>query len=560
MPRLAASVFQATVFQATVFRLTVLALGAIVSACQPAVGPPASRPNVLLILADDLGFSDLGVLGSEIRTPHLDALAGRGLVLHNFHVSPSCSPTRAMLLTGADPHVAGLGTMAGDADGPQVGRPEYLGYMGDRVVTIAARLRDAGYLTAMAGKWHLGSTPETGPKARGFLRSFGPLVGGASHFADRAALLGGGTTPYVEDGVEVELRSDFFSSEDYTDRLLEYVAPAVERGQPFFAYAAYTAPHWPLQVPDEDLDLYAGDYDEGYEVLARRRQKALVERGIVPGTELPGLPSWVPAWAELSKDERAVEARRMELFAAMVENLDRHIGRLLQGLEELGVLEDTLIVFLSDNGAEGNLIGTMYDNEEILPVEFDTSFTNMGRPRSYVWTGPGWALAQSAPFRLFKAIPYEGGVRTPALFVHPQLVQRRGLDATFASALDFVPTVLQVAGVEHDVSLEGRSLLPYLAGDTETVHGAEPLFAWELFGRRAVTKGRWKLTWAWQPYGTEQWQLFDLESDPSESVDLAARQPEKYAEMLAAWESYVARHHVLLPRRDMGYGLVDGDR
>ncbi len=252
----------------------------------------------------------------------------------------------------------------------------------------------------------------------------------------------------------------------------------------------------------------------------------------------------------------------------MVENLDRHIGRLLAALEEMGVLDDTLVVFLSDNGAEGNLIGTMYDNEEIVPQQFDLSYENMGRAFSYVWTGPGWAQAQSAPFRLFKSLPYQGGVRTPAIFAHPTLVAREGMTEVFASAMDFVPTVLELAGVEHPrrfdgrevMPLQGRSLLPYLAGEVADVHGQEPVMGWELFGRRAILKGTWKLAWAWEPYGSERWELFDLARDPSEQIDLSEREPEKLAEMLAAWDAYAARNRIVLPPSDMGYGTVGGGR
>ncbi len=529
---------------------------------------PPGRPNFLVIMADDLGFSDLGVFGSEIRTPHLDALAGAGVLLTNFRVAPNCSPTRAMLLSGTDTHPAGLGTMAGDADENQQGQPGYEGYLSDRVVTVSSLLQASGYYTAMAGKWHLGVTPELSPESRGFDDAFAIVPGGASHFSDAAPVLGGSPPIYRENGVDVDLPEGFYSSTFYTDKIIDYISSSLEGDQPFFAYTVYTAPHWPLQAPDEDLSLYAGVYDEGYDALRERRTRNLIDRGVVPDVPVPDRVSWVPAWENLDADARRVEARRMEIYAAMVENMDRNIGRLLAFLEEAGVADNTFVVFLSDNGAEGNNIGTMYDNETWIPTRFDTSYENMGRMDSYVWTGPGWAQAQSAPFRLFKSFPSEGGVRAPAIFKDPSRVQRTGLVAPFSTVKDITPTILELAGVEHPKSFAGREVAPlqgtsmaaYLAGTAPSIHDDDEVMGWELFGRRAIYKGQWKLVWLWEPYGTGAWELFHLASDPSESNDLSGDEPEKLEELLAAWHDYAEDNGVLLPARDMGYGMVDGGR
>ena len=534
-------------------------------ACAPD-SEQALRPNFLIIVADDLGYSDLGVLGSEIRTPNIDGLAAEGVLLTNFYVSPNCSPTRAMLLTGTDTHPAGLGTMAGDADEHQEGHPGYEGFLSDRVVTVASLLRDAGYHTSMAGKWHLGGTPERFPNRRGFERSFGIPHGGASHFSDVAPILNGSATEYREDGELVTIPDDFFSSDAHTDKLIEYIDESTQDGRPFFAYAAYTAPHWPLQAPDDYLNRYRGAYDDGYDALRMQRVQNLIDQGVVPDIPVPERLEWVPAWDALDDEQKRIESRRMEIYAAMVENLDDNIGRLIDYLKQNALYENTVIIFFSDNGAEGNNIGTMYDNETWIPTRFDNSYENMGRVNSFVWSGPGWAQAQTAPFRLFKSHTSEGGVRTPAIVRYREFDARR-VDM-FASVKDVTPTLLEMARVEHPSTYEGRDVAPmqgrsmasFLSGRAEAVHGDDAVMGWELFGRRAIVKGDWKLVWLWEPYGSERWELYDLVNDPAESHDLSSEMPERRDELLRAWEEYVSENDVILPARDMGYGFVDGSR
>ncbi len=530
------------------------------------VTPPegaAQRPNILVLLADDLGYSDLGFLGSEIRTPHLDALAASGTVLTNFHVGPACSPTRAMLLTGVDTHPAGLGSMSGEGDVRQYGQPGYEGFLTDRVVTVARLLQDAGYATAMVGKWHLGEWGPLGPHSRGFERSFVLPGAGASHFAD-AQRLGDTDVPaqYWEDGEPVGLPADFYSSDFYTDRLIRYLDEAHAESRPFFAYAAYTAPHWPLHAKHEDIDRYRGAYDDGWDVLRERRVAGLVRAGVISSDVAapPRLP-FVRAWETLSTRERRLEARKMEIYAAMVENLDANIGRLLTHLKQIGEYENTLVLFFSDNGAEGNPI-------EAAPWTWkghDNSLENMGRVGSYVSYGPGWAQATTAPFRLFKSFPTEGGTRVPAIAVLP------GGDATttgqrdvFASVKDVVPTALEMAGVEHPggsyrgrpvAELEGASMLAFLRGRAPAVHPDDYSMGWELFGRRALLQGNWKLVWLWEPYGSERWTLFNLAADPAETHDLSRQNPEKLQELLALWDDYAARNRIILPSRDTSYAL-----
>lgn len=543
-----------------------MALAVSLGGC--AAPPPRDtpqRPNLLVIVADDLGYTDLGLLGSEIRTPHLDALARQGQLLTRFYASPACSPTRAMLLSGVDAHLAGLGTMSGEQDALQVGRSGYQGYLGENVVSLATLLREAGYHTSIAGKWHLGGEPGQGPEDRGFERSFILVGGGASHFSDATTLTRADhPAAYRQDGEPVsELPGDFYSSAAYTDRLIGFMREGLEQNRPYFAYAAYTSPHWPLQVPDVDLVRYRGLYDAGYEALLRGRFEASVEAGLVPpGTPPPERLPFVPAWKDLAPEEQQRQARVMETYAAMVENLDFHIGRLLRFVASSGQLGHTLVLFFSDNGAEGNPIANMSDNAEWIPERFDNRLENIGRRDSYVYLGPGWAQAITGPFRHFKTFASEGGVRVPAIVRMPAAGFSPGdrSDAVL-SVLDVAPSVLELAGIEPHGSvwrgrpvapLEGRSFVPLLRGEP-AIRGPGDVLGWELFGRRAILKGDWKLSWTWPPYGPGRWELFDLARDPGERRDRSATNPEKRTELLADWQAYASRNGVVLPERDTSY-------
>ena len=537
----------------------------VLSGCSTGDRPTTEtrRPNILLLVADDLAYSDLGVLGSEIRTPNLDALARDGRILTNFHVSPACSPTRAMLFSGTDSHLAGLGSMAGELDDNQKGQPGYEGYLSDRVVSVASLLRDAGYQTYMAGKWHLGVEEPQGPHRRGFERSFALLSGGASHFSDALPLTeSDAPAPYREDGRPARLPEDFYSTNFYTDRLIEYIRDGLENERPFFAYAAYTSPHWPLQVPDDELDRYRGVYDGGWDELRRKRQAGLENLGLV-ATEsrtTPRLP-WVAEWGSLASEEQRRESRKMELYAAMVENLDANIGRLIDFLQESGVYDDTFVLFFSDNGAEGNPIQHLA-GEEWLARRFDDRLENMGRRDSYVFYGPGWAQATTAPYRYFKTFPTEGGIRVPAIVRFRGAGTAAPFQDAFASVMDVAPTLLDLAGASRPGSryegrdvlpMKGVSLLPFLEGKAESVHETDYVTGWELFGRRAIRQGDWKLVWLGEPYGDGQWGLYDVAEDPAESNNLALEHPDRVRELETLWDAYAKDNGVILPTRDMGY-------
>ncbi len=312
---------------------------------------PDSRPNILLIVADDLGYADLGVYGSDIRTPNINALAAEGILFTQFHTSPLCAPTRAMLLSGNNNHVAGVGRM--NASGPlQIYVPGYETHLSDRIAPLPRLLKEAGYHTYTTGKWHLGDEKEHSPTAAGFERSFNLMHGGANHFNSVGFTEGGSL--YRENGEAVPWPDGAYSTDLYTDRLINSIDAGKDDGRPFFAFAAFTSPHWPLQVPDEDLDLYAGRYTEGYDRLREERFASLKAAHIIPeASELPPRNPDIRPWTDLTPEQQRSEARKMQLYAAMVENLDRHVGKLVDYLKSNGLYENTLIIFMSDNGAAG---------------------------------------------------------------------------------------------------------------------------------------------------------------------------------------------------------------
>jgi arylsulfatase A-like enzyme len=521
-------------------------------------------PNILIIVADDLAYSDLGYYGSEIPTPNLDALARGGTRLDTFYAAPACSPTRAIILTGVDHHRAGLGTMAGHQTSEQAGKPGYLGRLNNSVVTLPALLASAGYQTFMTGKWHLGDTEDSRPSSRGFDRSFALMPGGAGAFTNRMPLYGAESAAYREDGDLLNrLPADFYSTRAYTDKMISYLDERPAGDKPFFAYLAYTAPHWPLQSPPKAILRTRGRYDGGYDQLRASRLQALQERDVIAeGVEpFPHVNSVVP-WHDLSPTDRRYQARLMEIYASMVEELDRHIGRLLDHLRKNGLFENTLIFFMSDNGPEGNNLANFYES---IPNCCDNDLENIGAADSYVWLGPGWAQATNPPFRMYKAFTGEGGIRVPALIHYPARIQAGHTVAEPLHVLDLLPTILDAAGVEHPgATFDGRTvevpightLMPLLVGDEERAHDPDQVFAFELFGRRAIRQGSWKAVYL--PFSekrtaglpkqvrTDQWQLFNIEADPAERDDLATKHPAKLLELLSRWSEYVEAQGLIL--------------
>jgi len=517
-----------------------------------------TRPNILLIVVDDMGYSDVGAFGGEIRTPNIDMIAESGLRLTSFYVSPTCAPTRSMLMSGTDNHVAGLGNQKEAMTENQKGQPGYEGHINNRVVTTASILRDAGYHTYMSGKWHLGEEVEHDPYNRGFERAYTLLQGGASHFDDEWMMCANYTPVYREDGKRVHVPSGFFSSQFYTDKIIEHIESAKDN-KPFFGYLAYTAPHDPLHLPDDWLDKYKGRYDTGYEALRKERLERMKKLGIVPkDTKLSQPLPLIPEWDSLNDEQKHVMARRMELHAAMVENVDHHIGRLFAHLKKKGLYDNTLIIFCSDNGASPSEIHN-YPGTSLEWVErnSDNRFENMGRRGSRIALGPAWALASNTPLRHFKGVHAEGGIRVPLIVAGPGVSRAGQLDPAFTHVIDIAPTLLEVAGASHPFPKKykgrkvqpmcGKSMMPLLAGETEAVRDDSEAVAWESLGWRAIRQGRWKAIWLASPFGPNDWQLFDVVSDVSERNDLANTNKEKLNELILLWEDYADEVGVVLP-------------
>lgn len=528
-----------------------------------AVQAEDKQPNFLIILADDLGYSDITSFGGEINTPNIDSLASEGVRLTNFHAAPTCSPTRSMLMSGTDSHMAGLGNMGELIQPFQRNQPGYEGYLNERVASLAEVLRSGGYNTYTVGKWHLGRTEETSPAARGFDRSYILVQGGASHFDDQFAIIGNDPKAiYRENGKQVSAPEGFFSSQFYTDTMLEYIEQGRSNGKPFFALLSYTAPHWPLHVPDEWLDKYEGRYAAGYEAIRQERLARMKEMGLLPANVEANVPmdGALPSWDQLTDEQKRREARSMELYASMVDNMDHHIGRVIDYLKKTGEYDNTFILFFSDNGADGNNPEDLPGNDVWMKENFDNSLENMGRRGSYIAYGPQWAQVSTAPFPFFKGLTSQGGIQVPAIIRAPQVSQPGTITHEVAHVMDVMPTFLELAGIEQPsgtfngrevAAIEGISMRPILEGKAMP----ERAIGWELFGRKALRKGDWKITNMNPPYGTAQWQLYNLAEDPTESRDLAARHPEKLAELLKDWEAYVARNNVLMGEFDLRYGF-----
>ncbi len=545
-----------------------IALCVLLFPTNASVAQQNERPNFLVIVADDMGYSDLGSYGSEINTPVLDALAQQGMRYTDFYVSPTCSVSRSMLLTGTDNHIAGLGNMGELLAPNQVGQPGYEGVLNKSVATVASLLRDGGYHTYMVGKWHLGLQPDQIPRARGFERDFSLLVGGGSHFDDQWNVewqipIG----PYTEDGQPVaKLPKDFYSTKNYTDKIIQFIEEGRGDDKPFFAYMAFTAPHGPLQVPDDWLRRYKNQYDEGWDVIRMRRLARMQELGILEeGVSVADRLWFLPRASMLAPGARVLQGRKMELYASMVEYMDDQIGRVFDYLKQIGEYDNTVVIFFSDNGAEGNdLVGMLAGQPGTMGYlhaasNFAESNHNfIGRKGSFAEYGPAWAQVSSAPFRLYKGFVTEGGIRSPLIVSGPGVQGVDGLNTdAILHIMDITPTLLEMAGIAHPTTYNGRDIAPMqgkswvrmLNGETQSPRDQDNWLGWELFGNRAIRQGDWKIAWHFRPFGIWDWRLFNLDADPGEQYDLSEMFPEKRAQLIALWDEYVETNGVIVGDR-----------
>jgi arylsulfatase A-like enzyme len=492
-----------------------------------------AKPNILIILADDMGFSDLSCYGSEIATPHLDQLAKDGVKFPRFYNSARCCPSRAALLTGRSPHEAGVGGMTSKNDGSGETGP-YQGYLRHDVPTVAELFRQAGYSTLMSGKWHVGETRPNWPLQRGFDQYFG-LVSGASSYYE--------VLPHrlmLHQNDTFLPPANFYATDAYADSAQAFMEKAISQGKPFFCYTAFTAPHWPLHAPDSVVKKYRERYKKGWDQLWEERWQRQVKLGLVQPGQKP--PHWdrIPAWESVKDKEQ--EAEKMAVYAAMVEIMDKGIGRMVDGLKKAGQYDNTLIVFLSDNGACQENIGkrAFFDG-------LDTTLTKKlppGPKGSYKTYGLNWAYLSNTPFRYHKATIQEGGVATPCLLKAPKGAIPNITGPGFIT--DLLPTALDAAGIAYPkqwkenplASLEGQSLLKPIP--------AERSYAWEHQGNKGIRKGPWKLV----ALKGQPWHLYHLEQDPFETQNRAETEAAKVQELETEWKAWAEKVGVRIQNKE----------
>ena len=516
----------------------------------------AKRPNIVVMLADDWGYSDVGAFGSEIQTPHLNQLAQSGTRFSNFHVSASCSPTRSMLLTGVDNHLNGVGNMRETIPQSHVGRAGYLSVLNQRVVTLASLLQDQGYRTYAAGKWHVGKEPHNLPPARGFDRSLVMGDSGSDNWETGKLYLDLTDKVYwYDNGREAQMPKTFYSSEFYVSKTLEYLKTDAHSDKPFFAYLAFQANHIPVQAPQEFIDKYKGRYNAGWDVLRQERRNKAIELGLVPpNTPMAALPATHVAWDSLSPQDKAYQARRMEVYAAMAEAMDFHIGRLIAHLKQTGEYDNTVFVFLSDNGAEASDPYALAVGRWWLDRHYNRDIDRLGSPGAYSIIGPNWARAATAPLNTYKFFAGEGGIRVPLIISGIPSPNKQSIQNSLTHVTDIVPTLLDLAGVQHPGTsykgqtihpLTGHSLLPIIQGKATRVRGPDEVLGYELSGNRAVFKGDYKLLSNLAPVGDGQWHLYNITTDPGETRDLKDEMPELFQSLQNDYAKWAKANGVL---------------
>ncbi|MCQ1060870.1 arylsulfatase [Photobacterium sp. ZSDE20] len=539
-------------------------LGAASLAASLGSNAATESPNVLFVVVDDMGYSDLSKFGSEIPTPHLDQLANQSLIMSNMQTAPTCSPSRAMLWTGVDNHKAGLGNMLEEMAPNQQGKPGYEGMINRNVVLISETLQQQGYETFYVGKWHLSKGAESRAFDRGFSHTFALNSGGASHYRDMKpayAPTPDAKAPYSENGKLIETLPENFtySTQFYADKAIEYIEATKDK--PFFGVLSFTAPHWPLQAPDEIVAKYRGKYDKGYEVLYEQRYNQQKALGFIPAETRPTkiFPEG-KRWADLTEQEKKVEIRAMEIYAAMIDQVDSYTGKVINKLKQLDKYDNTLIVFLSDNGVEGHTLDEIWPMDQFPKIRttidnsHDFSYENMGKENSYAILGPNWARAASPGFYMFKGYPHLGGTQVVSFIKYPHKNLKGEMSDSLSTIKDIAPTVLAVTdmteahtkniGDDH-YPISGRSLLAPPSPEGRVV-------ITELFGKVSVNDGKWMLVGNMLDTAAD-WQLYNVEKDTSSREDLSRKHPAVVERLNQAWLAYRSDNHIIIPDWVSGY-------
>lgn len=505
------------------------------------------KPNIIMIVADDLGFADLGCYGGEIKTPNLDKMAAEGLRFKQFFNCAVCNVSRVAMLTGVHPRFGGR-------------------LLKDNMLTIAEVLKNAGYETAMSGKWHLGGEP-TRPIDRGFDEYYGSMIGAVNLFDPSApdppiVNHSGPKDPFVHNAEPIKsVPENYYVTDAITDHSIEQIKKFAKEDKPFFLHLAHFAPHYPMQAPPEDIAKYRGKYDEGYLVLRERRKQKMVEKGIIDAKwELPDpdkkLGNWrydlaVDSWDSL--EDKKWETAKMEVYAAMVDRMDQNIGRVMQTLKETGIDENTIVVFFSDNGGCASDITS--DTDKYAEYREYNKGKVAGTKESYIFCGAGWATAQSAPFRRYKTWTYEGGISTPMIVRWKGKIKPNSITNEIGHLIDLMPTFLEIAGATYPTErkgkkvlpMEGTSLMPVLKGGK---HKNERELGWFLYGSRAYRVGKWKLVWG---VTAKKWELYDMDADRTETHDLSDKHPDLVKKLSESWQQWAERSNVAKDQRADDY-------
>ncbi len=524
-------------------------LALCVSVGSMAAGP--TRPNIVVLVADDWGFTDVGAFGGEIATPNIDALAQNGMRFANFHVAASCAPTRSMLMTGVDNHRNGVGNLREAMPTEHEGQPGYLGSLNTHVVTVSSLLQDSGYHTYITGKWNVGSEPYNLPDKRGYERSIIQGDTGSDNWEPAKRYLPhSAKVEWFEDGKEANMPAEYYSSQYFVDRMIGYLKSGQD-GKPFFAYVGFQANHVPLQAPPEFIAKYKGRYQNGWTALREERRNKAAALGLIP-KDTPMVTMQTTAnWDALSDAEKAYEQRRMEVYAGMADAMDFHVGRLIAYLKQSGQYDNTVFVFLSDNGAEAS---DYHEARLWLKTQYTQDIDKLGGKGAYGIMGPSWASAAASPLYTYKFYAGEGGIRTPLIISGVPGMPRNRVQTSLTHVTDIVPTLLDLAQVPapgnryHGQLVEpiaGSSLVAVLKGEAAQAHPPTQAIGYELSGNLALFKGDLKLVKNLPPVGDGQWHLYNLHTDPGETHDLRELQPRDFQTLQLDYELYARTHGVL---------------
>jgi len=517
----------------------------------------ANRPNIVLILADDLGFSDIAPYGSEVNTPTISALAESGIKFSNFHTAASCAPSRGMLLTGVDSHRNGVPNIPEAIPPEQGAYDNYQGVLGHNVVTVATLLQDQGYHTYMAGKWHLGKARDQLPNQRGFERTIAMADTGADNWEQKPYIPIYEKANWFADGAETILPDNYYSSRFLVDKTIEFIESNAGSAAPFFVYLPFLAVHTPVQAPREFIEKYSGVYDEGWDTLRQKRFEKAVKLGLVPeGMSMVSMSS-TEDWDLLTAEQRRYQSKRMAVYAAMIEAMDFHIGRLISHLKATGQYENTIFIFTSDNGSEatGSTSKTGPAQKLILSLQdYNDNYETLGLKGSFSTIGPSFASASASPLAYYKFYSGEGGMRVPLIIAGDRMVNKNSMSDAFTYVTDITPTILALTGVEKPPKryggrivepIIGRSLVPLVTGEVSSVYAETDNIGYELGGNAALFQGDYKISLNRAPLGDGKWHLYNIAMDPGEAKDLAASMPDKLGSMIINYQDYATSNGVL---------------